>query len=64
MNNIYYTENHIVVETSTTSWAIRDGSFDQYFSHLSVDDLKGMTDEWFEENMGRHGNVFNFFEID
>ena len=64
MNNISYTENHIVVETSTTSWAIRDGAFDRNFPQLSVDDLKTMKDEWFEENMGSHGNVFNFFEID
>lgn len=64
MNNIYYTENHIVVETPTTSWAIRDGSFDRNFPHLIVDDLKSLPDEWFEENMGSHGNVFTFFEID
>lgn len=64
MNNIYYTEQHIVVETPTTSWAIREGSFDRYFPHLNVDDLKALGDEWFEENMGSHGNVFNFFEID
>ncbi len=64
MNNIYYTADHIVVETSTTSWAIRDGSFDRRFPNLSVDDLKGMTDEWFEEHMGYYGHPTKFFEID
>lgn len=64
MNNIYYTEQHIVVETSTTSWAIRDGAFDRLFPDLNVDDLKTMKDEWFEENMGYHGHPTKFFEID
>jgi hypothetical protein len=64
MNNIYYTEQHIVVETPTTSWAIRDGSFDRNFPHLNVDDLKTMADEWFEEHMGYHGHPTKFFEID
>ena len=64
MNNIYYTEDHIVVSTPTTSWAIRESALDQYFPEIGLDDLKSKTDEWFEENMGRRGNLYNFFEID
>lgn len=64
MNTIYYTEDHILVETKTTTWAIRECVFDRNFPDLNVDDLKSKTDEWFEENMGARGNVFNFFEID
>ena len=63
-NNIYYTSDHLLVETPTTTWGILETTFDRKFPTIGIDDLRSLPDSFFEEHIVSYGSPKGFFEID
>ena len=64
MNNIYYSNDHILVETPTTTWAILGTTWETLCPERSDDDLRTMTDEDFEQYLVGYGSPKGFFEVE
>ena len=63
-NTIYYTNDHLLIETPTTTWGILETTFYRKFPEVSMDDLKVLTDEFFEEHIVSYGSQRGFFEVE